>query len=413
KDVQIDVTSLLRGRDGTLWVGLESDGILRQDSNGWVHFGAAQGVGNSSIIHMLEGQDGTLWAAASESGLLRFDSQQGNWQRVPVGRDDQWIYGIAEIDGKLYASGSPLVAQSEDNGANWTALATSDYSLGSFIHLFVRDTSGHIWIGSDQGVSTFANGQWRRVQADGDLPMSGVGALTLGPDGKLWAIEQYGGTAASIDPATLAVEPVDSRGARINAVAFTKDTAWYGTTDGVARQRGGALTLITTADGLPSNTIRQLLATDTTLWIGTDKGLAMYDLAGSKIAGTVPELDGGIVEVLYQAPNGDVWAGSQRVNGEGKVALGRFSDNTWQVWEQGSQPLATESAGVTAIHADAQEHIWVGVWNGGLHTWDGAAWKSWTETQGAPSGNVTSISLQDSALWMAGFDGNLRGAVFR
>jgi ligand-binding sensor domain-containing protein len=243
--------------------------------------------------------------------------------------------------------------------------------------------------------------------------MSAIGALAQAPDGKLWAIEQYGGTAASIDPATFKIEPVTGLGGRINAVAFTKDATWLGTSAGLVRQRGGATLQLSAADGLPSDNIRQLLATDTTLWIGTDKGLAFYDLAAGKVAGTVSELDGGIVEALFAAPNGEIWAGSQRVNDQGMVALGRYDGKAWQVWRAGSEPLAAESAGVTAIHADQQGHIWVGVWNGGLHTWDGTAWKNWTEAEGAPSGNVASFASLDGALWMAGFDGNLRGAVFR
>jgi serine/threonine-protein kinase len=412
-DVQVDVISLLRGRDGALWVGLYEDGILRRDSNGWAHFGAAQGVGNTTITRLFEDQGGTIWAAAGDNGLLRFDSQARSWQRVPVGREDQSIYGIGQLDSSLYVSGNSFIARSEDNGANWATVASNDDDLGSFIHLYARDSGGQIWVGSAEGVSIFAGGQWRRLRPEGDLPMSAIRALAQAPDGKLWAIEQYGGAAASIDPATFKIEPITDLDARINAVAFTKGTTWFGTSGGLVRKRGGATLQLSAADGLPSDNIHQLLATDTTLWIGTDKGLAFYDLTADKVAGTVSELNGGIVEVVFAAPSGEIWAGSQRINGEGMVALARYDGKIWQAWREGSEPLPAESAGVTAISADKQGRVWVSVWNGGLHTWDGAAWKNWAEAEGAPSGNVASFVQDGGALWMTGFDGNLRGALFR
>ncbi len=402
KDVRVDVISLLRGRDGALWVGLENDGLLRQDSQGWAHFGAAQGVGEVTIRRILEDQGGTIWAVASENGLLRFDPRARSWQRVPVGRDGQSIYAIAQIGASLYASGGRFVARSDDSGATWTAIASSDDNLGDYVNAITTDPGGQLWVGSEEGVSMFTGGQWRRLRTTGELPMSSVGSLAQAPDGKLWAIEEYGGTAGIVDPASLAIEPITLPDARIQAVAFSGDTIWLGTSAGIVRQRGGAQLRITTADGLPSDNIRRLLAVDTTLWIGTANGLAIYDLAAEKVVGTVPDFAGGIITALFHAPDGAVWAGSIKENDAGKLALGRYDGKAWQAWKPGDQPLPENSSGVANISADSQGRVWVAVWNGGIYTWDGAAWRSWSEGDGAPSGNIQALVPLDGALWMGG-----------
>jgi ligand-binding sensor domain-containing protein len=257
-----------------------------------------------------------------------------------------------------------------------------------------QDSAGRIWLAAGAGVSCCAVGQWRAIGAPSGLPFVGVGRLTQAPDGKLWAIEEYGGAVATIDPASLAIEPFDLPDVRIRAIASTPDTVWIGSQEGLIRRRGGAQLRITTADGLPSDAIRALLATDTTLWIGTDKGLASYDLTSEQVAGAVEAFDGGIVDDLLDAPDGSVWAGLHSEGDTRFGVIGRFDGNEWRIWNQGDQPLPEGSSGVTALNVDAQGHIWVTVWGGGLHTWDGAAWKSWNQA--------------DGALWLATNDGLLR-----
>ena len=78
KDLALQITSMLRGQDGALWLGLSRDGILRlYDGKTWTHFGAEQGVPEKSIGRLFEDRSGVLWAAAGEGGLLRFAPDDG------------------------------------------------------------------------------------------------------------------------------------------------------------------------------------------------------------------------------------------------------------------------------------------------------------------------------------------------
>lgn len=406
-NVQMDVTSLLRSRDGALWVGLEHDGILRFANNSWSHFGPADGVGEGAITQLIEEQDGTIWAAAGERGLLRFDAAARRWQRVPVGRNEQSIDAISANGANLYATGAGFVAHSDDHGASWTALTSDGEHLGNVLSAVTTDANGQVWVGSDDGVSVFSAGQWRRQSPSGELPMSGFGRLAEAPNDALWAIEEYGGAAGIIDPTALTSEPIILPDTNIQAVTFSNDTTWLGTSNGIVRQRGGAQLRLTTADGLPSENIRSLLSAGSTLWIGTDNGLASYDLAADKVVNVVPEFAGAIVTTLFQAPDGALWAGSIKEGDVGTIVLGRYDGTSWQIWKPGDQPLPQDSAGVTSIAADSQGHVWVAVWNGGLHSWDGAAWRSWSAANGAPSENILVLAAHNDDLWMGGHLGGL------
>src|SRR5262249_6631083 len=144
-------------------------------------------------------------------------------------------------DGKLWSASNDGLASSADGGTSWQAIQTPEQFAGWVgSGAVVQDSAGHIWVAAGAGVSCCAVGQWRAVNAPAGLPFVSAGSLTPAPDGKLWAVEEYGGAAAIIDPATMAIEPFSLPDARIRAFAFTDDTIWIGTQEGLIRQRGGA-----------------------------------------------------------------------------------------------------------------------------------------------------------------------------
>ena len=84
KDLSLQITSMLRGKDGALWLGLNRDGILRLTARHGRTSEPEQGVPQKSIGRLLEDRSGVLWAAAGEAGLLRFEPATGRWQGVEL-----------------------------------------------------------------------------------------------------------------------------------------------------------------------------------------------------------------------------------------------------------------------------------------------------------------------------------------
>jgi ligand-binding sensor domain-containing protein len=169
--VELNIQSLLRSRDGALWLGLQRDGILRWDGNEWTHFGEAQGVSRSSdadrrIRRLLQDRKGMIWAAASDQGLLRFDPAQGRWQQIAVVHDNPPIRTIAEFAaGELWAAGDGIVAYSTDGGQSWTQVGSASDGLGTGIDAIVQDATGQVWIGAyNGGISVYDHGRWKQLQ---------------------------------------------------------------------------------------------------------------------------------------------------------------------------------------------------------------------------------------------------------
>jgi streptogramin lyase len=169
--VELNIQSLLRSRDGALWLGLQHDGILRWDGKEWTHFGKAQGVeqggdANRRIRRLLQDRNGTIWAAASDQGLLRFDPAQGSWQQTAVLQDNAPIHTITEFaDGQLWVGGDGLVAYSTDGGQRWTQAGSASDGIGTGIDGIAQDATGRVWIGAYHGgISIYDRGRWKQLQ---------------------------------------------------------------------------------------------------------------------------------------------------------------------------------------------------------------------------------------------------------
>ena len=79
-----------------------------------------------------------------------------------------------------------------------------------------------------------------------------MGQLVEAPDGKLWTLPEYGGPPSVVDLATGQAEGVAGlKEINVSALAFSGDTTWAGTSDGLLRLKGGSQRLLKPADGLP------------------------------------------------------------------------------------------------------------------------------------------------------------------
>ena len=168
-DVVPSVSSLLAGRDGILWIGLEDGEVLRWDGSDLDRFSlqapetAEEPVRDRRVLDLLRDREEQLWAAAGEKGLFRFDEGQENWLPVDVAGIGAAVKSVVELsDGTLWVGGDHAVAMSRDGGQTWT-LAGQD--LGENIGSLVEDALGQVWAGSyGQGVSVYQDQTWHSLQ---------------------------------------------------------------------------------------------------------------------------------------------------------------------------------------------------------------------------------------------------------
>jgi signal transduction histidine kinase/ligand-binding sensor domain-containing protein len=147
------------------------------------------------------------------------------------------------------------------------------------------------------------------------LPQNTVPVLLQSRDGFLWAgtelgLARFDGVSFRIfDHATTAGFP----DAEVRCLLETNDGLWVGTSDGLVRWKDGTATLLTTREGLPSNSIRGLAqSSDGTVWVWTEGGLARS--AGERLQAAEAENGwpgNGITSIAADLAGG-LWVGTSR-----------------------------------------------------------------------------------------------------
>lgn len=185
--------------DGRLWVGTLGHGVSLLDfrDNSWKTWRTKDGLPDNNIVS-ITATPGSIWVGSLGGGLARYDLRRGVWQA--------W----AEVLGQPLKN---IKALTFDGQRLWIAT----HGAG----LFSCDESGHTWR------------QFTRTNSG--LPVNFVHAVSVGPDGRIWAGTLEGG-AAVYEPRTGSWKVYDIQSGLASndvvSIAFEGRYVWFGTLNG-------------------------------------------------------------------------------------------------------------------------------------------------------------------------------------
>ncbi len=228
------VLSTTQARDGAVWVGSEGAGLYRFLDGAWTHFRESAGLSNLFVWCVSEDAQGRMWAGTWGGGMFR---QQGDHFVVPP--------GLENINAPM-----PALLQTPE-GVTWigTASGLIRYENGAVkwfgeagglkapdVRTIVQDGEGTIWFGMlGGGLGRLKHGKLDQFLKRDGLSSDYIQCLQLGTDGALW-IGSYG--------------------------------------SGLDRFKNGHLAKVTTAQGLPNNFICAIAMDDHgNFWISSHGGI--------------------------------------------------------------------------------------------------------------------------------------------
>jgi len=178
------------------------------------------------------------------------------------------------------------------------------------------------------------------------LPQNTVPVLLQASGGYLWVgtelgLARFDGVGFRLfDHANTASFPDAEIRCLLDGISGTDSPLWVGTGDGLVVLRGDQATLLTTREGLPSNSIRGLAQTaDGVVWVWTELGLARWrggQPPGRFEAVAGNELPAGAINSMAVDGRGGLWVGTA-----GGAA--QFRSGSWQI--AASSGPATVAAG--------------------------------------------------------------------
>jgi ligand-binding sensor domain-containing protein len=265
--------AMVRDRDGNLWAGTDSQGLLRLNSHGVAAFESSDGA-TQAVTSLFEDREGAVWIGHA-GGIERF-------------RDSAFVtYSNAE--GLPTDGSNPVYVDSEDRmwfppiaGGLWwvkgeqRGRVTND-GMNRDVVYSVAGGRGELWVGRRRGGLTrlrfqqgaIASRTW--TQTDG-LAQDSVYSVYQARDGTVWA-----GTLSA----------------------------------GVSMLRDGRFTNFTVANGLASNTIASILeGSDGTMWFATPSGLTVFSQGKWASYRTGDGLPSENVNCVFEDAKGILWAGT-------------------------------------------------------------------------------------------------------
>jgi signal transduction histidine kinase/ligand-binding sensor domain-containing protein len=331
-----------------LWVGTAIDGLFEVRG---LH--ARRVPGPASVSALLADRAGALWVGDRDGGLFRGDE-----------------HGLAPVRG---FDGVPPLALLEDReGSIWVGtsahglhqlrpalienVGTEEGLTSPVTWSIAEDARGTIWIGTDSGWLVHLE---HRQPVTTELPESLKGAsvfdLSVAPDGAIWLATRKGFAVMRGGAITPLGEAEGLPRAFGTIIARRDGSIWAGTSKGLLRSTGGRFERVAAVpEGLRVHALRE--TSDGALWVGTSGGL--FELRGQSVR-RYTEQDGlggdRIVEISEDADHpGVVWVGGS--DGISRVDHGEVHT------ARGAQGLSSELD--FSMVDDRKGHLWVGTDHG-------------------------------------------------
>jgi ligand-binding sensor domain-containing protein/signal transduction histidine kinase len=423
------VRTIYEDRLRILWVGTDR-GFFRREGERFVRLDNTPEVPLASVVSIGEDDTGRIWAT-SNAGLL---SAGDKLLRVPSdcgagptnilqqsSRGFLWVIGtmgaarlkngcmavepplpairmtslIEDHDGTLWIGtmGKGLMRAGSDGVTSLTALSGLPDNA---VNVVFEDRELNLWIGCQDGLVRLTKRSGRNIGAQDGLEDDNVSTVYADPHDNLWFTTLTGQVYRVANGVVQRYRlPAPAADLRVTTVfQERKGVMWFGTSgSGLVLEEGNAATVFTKANGLRSNTVRQILEDRSgILWIGLDSGLSRWDGHSFQNYYLPEGLSYPSVRSMIVEAQGDLLVGTD-------AGLNRVHENRI-VADPEFAALAKDR--IWSIYQDSSGTLWLGTRGNGLIRYRRGKMVRFTKDKGLLTDTIQQI-LEDGhgKLWMS------------
>lgn len=374
------VRALLSGRDGSLWVALQSDGVYRRGA-GEADFSRPVSASedmdplrSGDVLAMAEDLDGAMWFAHAQAGLDRLSPDGQTRETFLLGATLRALR--VDAAGDLWIGGRTGLWRKRAGAEDFEVIPAFE---GKYVYALYEASNAELWVGTqDDGAAVLDAGRQSVTFLPDATQPDGVGhpwvdGFAERVPGELW-IATFGGGVEVRDlanrrllrrfvhvpgePGSLAMDRVPT---------LLRDLAgqlWIPTWGAGLQRLPADIDAVQTLRSRPGvlgslrhpAVMSSLPMPDGRLWVGSSgAGIDVIDTSTKRVIASFDASDGladGTIRALALGSDGQLWAGSQQAGLHRFVpAEGRFEGVSTGWTERRVRRLAAASAG----------GVWVGL----------------------------------------------------
>lgn len=428
----------LAGVGAQVWIGFDEGGIAEWDGHALKIHGPANGLPRGPVHALLPGLKSasgpSLWATLGEQGPMLLE--KGVWTEAGVGNQPALRASRSLLAADLPQGPHILWVGTEGGGVvrrvegGWQHLAFPQADQDHRVLRILAGTgreSGELWFGTQSGgVWNLRDGHWRNWGRAEGLPHATVRDLAwvrFG-GGDFLVAATHGGLARFRGGRWEPIQSVPEGTGTLRNLLFTEGAEggrlWIATSRGVMSWDGRRWASYDKSSGLPSASVRCLLADEgpgggLALFAGTDEGLARME-GGRFVSVPLPEhlLKAGVSALKRcSLPGGGrgLLVGSYG----GGLALVRDAGSGWTAQEVTASGVPLRGEVVLSLQEDREGAVYAGTLRGILRirvdATGGAEVERFGEEDGLPARECTQgsgVCDPDGRVWV----GTAAGAAF-
>lgn len=351
--IHATVRALRQTSDGTLWIGTIGHGLYTWSHHTLDRLDTLGLLPSNTVLDIFEDSHHQIWIG-TQDGLVRLSKTPVRVIPLPGGSDPDYetisngpnnslwdvatrVYSIRNGRARPYHFANlPKVSVRnifmDRQGMTWigtdgsgayhlTPQGVVHYAaphnlVNNFVRVFLQARDGSMWIGTDQGISHIVHGHTYNYSMRNGLAYFSTRALLQDGKGNLWigtdqGLSCWNGEHFVQNVATIALH----RDKIWSILEDARGVLWFGTRNhGLFRDLHGKLTQFTTAQGLASNSIYQLLADHHgRFWMSSPNTISSIPIEVLDTASLTPglHLPVTIYSMPYGADNAQLYGGRQ------------------------------------------------------------------------------------------------------
>ncbi|HTZ57363.1 MAG TPA: two-component regulator propeller domain-containing protein [Acidobacteriaceae bacterium] len=316
REIKGTVRALRQTSDGTLWIGTIGHGLYRYANGTFTHWTRNDLLPSNTVLSIFEDGEQQVWIGTQE-GMVRLSKTPVSVLPLPGDSDPDVGTISADPNGTIWAVSSGVFAIRDGvarpykfpnlpdvpvrnvfrdrTGDLWigtdgsgvyriTHAGVIHYTApgkltNNFIRAFLQSRDGAVWVATDEGVSRIDGEDSRQYGERNGLAYFSTRALLEDSNGDIWIGTDHG--LSHMRAGVFVHDAVTAALGEEKVWSIVEDNdgaLWFGTRNhGLVRYLDGKMTTYTTAQGLASDSIYQLLADQRGLiWVSGPSSISSF-----------------------------------------------------------------------------------------------------------------------------------------